>query len=102
MSIVTKYGQITTGHFENYKRSIVNRIYAILPMKEEGIATTSEYIESLNRELIKTIDIFNNCERVISVVCLLENLINETDHDLYRKEVLHCCNIISKLGDSNV
>lgn len=102
MSIVTKYGQITTDHFESYKKSIVNRIYAILPMKEEGVGTISEYVESLNRELIKTIDIFNNCERVISVVCLLENLVDETDHDSYRKEVLHCCNIISKLGDSNV
>ena len=71
-------------------------------MKEEGIDTISDYIGNLNRELIKTIDVFNNCERVISVVCLLESLIEETDHDLYRREVLHCCNIISKLGDSDV
>lgn len=102
MTVITKYGQITTEHFESYKKSIVNRIYAILPMKEEGVPTLSDYVGNLNRELIKTIDIFNNCERVISVVCLLENLIDETDHDLYRKEVLHCCNIISKLGDSDV
>lgn len=102
MSVITKYGQITPEHFEKYKQSIVNRIYAILPMKEEGVDTISDYIGNLNRELIKTIDIFNNCERVISVVCLLENLVDETNHEAYRKEVLHCCNIISKLGDSDV
>lgn len=100
--IETKYGQITDDQFGRYKKSIVGRIYAILPMKEEGVDTIVDYIESLNRELVKTIDVFDHCEHVLSVVCLLEHLITETDHGIYRKEVLHCCNIISRLGDANV
>jgi intergrase/recombinase len=69
-------------------------------MKEEKIDTIQEYIEGLNRELIQSLDMFENCERILSVVCILEGLIHECEHDIYRKDVLHCCNIISRLGDS--
>ena len=100
--MMTKYGDITTDQFNKYKDSVIGRIYAILPLTEEGSETIRSYIESLNRELIKNIDVFEHCERVISVVCILEYLICEEDHSVYRKEVLHCCNIISKLGGKNV
>lgn len=98
--IKTKYGELSPAKFDRYKKSIINRIYAILPMKEEGVATTTDYIENLNRELINNLEIFEQCERVISVVCILEGLIKETDHEQYRKAVLHCCNVISRLGDN--
>lgn len=98
----TKYGPVTTDQFDKYRRSIVGRIYAILPMKEEGVDTVNEYIETLNRELVKNIDIFGPCEHILSVVCLLEHLMSENDHAVYRKEVLHCCNIISRIGEANV
>lgn len=98
----TKYGEITSCQFDRYRSSLIGKIYSILPMKEEKVSTVPEYIESINRELIKTIDIFEHCERVLTVVCLLESLINEENHDVYRKEVLHCCNIIARLGEKNV
>ena len=98
----TKYGEITSCQFDRYRSSLIGKIYSILPMKEEKVKTVPEYIESINRELIKTIDVFEHCERVLTVVCLLESLINEENHDVYRKEVLHCCNIISRLGEKNV
>lgn len=98
----TKYGPLKEDNFNKYKRSVIGRIYAILPMKEEGANTVTEYIESLNRELVKNIDIFGPCEHILSVVCLLEHLISEDDHAVYRKEVLHCCSIMSRIGEANV
>lgn len=98
----TKYGDITADQYARYKKSLVDRIYAILPMKEEGIDTISEYIASLNTELVKNLSIFGKCEQILTVVCHLENIISESDHKIYRKEILHCCNLISRIGDDNV
>ena len=99
--MITKYGYIADEHFKKYINSIVGKIYAILPMKEEGVPTVEEYISSLNRELIENINVFKQSECVLSVVCLLNNIIDEEDHSIYRKEVLHCCNIMSKAGELN-
>lgn len=99
--MITKYGNITDDQFQRYKKSVVNRVYAILPMKEEGVATIPDYIYSLNRELVEAADIFDHCERLLSVICILQSLIDEDDHKLYRKEVLNCCNTIVNLGSGD-
>lgn len=101
--IMSKYGQVSNKDYRQYQKSIIGRIYAILPMKEENVSTVKEYVESLNRELVEHIEVFNRSERVLSVVCILNGLIKETDHSIYRKEVLRCCNIMAELGGgSNV
>lgn len=98
--MMTKYGNITDDQFQRYKKSVVDRIYAILPMKEEGVGTTSDYIYSLNRELTEAIDIFDHCERLLSVICILQSLVEEEDHKSYRRAVLNCCNTVGNLGGS--
>ena len=100
--IATKYGQITVEQYNKYKKSLINRIWAILPMKEEDSNTLEQYIESLNSELMMNISIFEKSEHIITVICLLEHVMIESDHDVYRKEILRCCNILSRLGDLNV
>lgn len=100
--IATKYGQITVEQYNKYKKSLINRIWAILPMKEENSNTLEQYIESLNSELMMNISIFEKSEHIITVICLLEHVMIESDHDVYRKEILRCCNILSRLGDVNV
>lgn len=97
--MMTKYGTISDEQFDRYKRSVVGRIYAILPMKEENVSTVREYVEGLNRELVGSLEVFTRCERILSVVCLLESIVNEADHAVYRKDVLRCCNIISEEVD---
>ena len=102
IDINTKYGQITVEQYNKYKKSLINRIWAILPMKEENNETLNQYIESLNSELMMNISVFEKSEHIITVVCLLEHVMFETEHEVYRKEILRCCNILSRLGDSNV
>ena len=100
--MITKYGDITIEQFQEYRTSLVNRIWALLPMKEESSDTIQQYVENLNRELIMNVDIFERCERVLTVVNLLESVTNEDNHEIYRKTIFRCCNIISGLGDKNV
>lgn len=100
--ITTKYGQITVEQYDKYRKSLINRIWAILPMKEENSSTLEQYIESLNSELMMNISVFEKSEYIITVICLLEHVMIEQDHDVYRKEVLRCCNMLSRLGDKNV
>lgn len=95
----TKYGYITDEQYGKYVNSIIGRIYAILPMKEESVQTIRQYVESLNRELIANLIIFPKCERVMTVVCMLESIIDETEHAIYRQDVLRCCSIMSEVGD---
>ena len=102
VKVNTKYGQITAEQYNKYKKSLINRIWAILPMKEENNETLNQYIESLNSELMMNISVFEKSEHIITVVCLLEHVMLETEHDVYRKEILRCCNILSRLGDLNV
>jgi len=97
--VITKYGTITDEQFDRYKKSVIGRIYAILPMKEEDVPTIKEYISGLNRELVESLEVFGKCERVLSVVCLLNGVIEQTDHATYRKDILRCCNIISEECD---
>lgn len=99
---MTKYGEITTEQFQEYRTSLVNRVWALLPMKEESSDTIQQYVENLNRELVMNVDIFERCERVLTVVCLLESVAKESDHDIYRRDILRCCRIISGLGDKDV
>lgn len=94
--MITKYGTITDLQYDRYKKSVIGRIYAVLPMKEENMPTIREYVEGLNRELVGSLEVFTRCERVLSVVCLLENIVNEPNHAIYRKDVLRCCNIIAE------
>lgn len=95
---MSKYGSISDTNYMNYQKSVIGRIYAILPMKEENVSTVKEYIEALNRELIEHIEVFKRSERILAVVCILNGLIYETEHSVYRKEVLRCCNIVSEIG----
>lgn len=95
---MSKYGTVSEPDFNNYQKSVIGRIYAILPMKEESVPTVREYIEGLNRELIEHIEVFKRSERILAVVCILNGLIYETEHSVYRKEVLRCCNIIAEIG----
>lgn len=96
--MMSKYGYVSDSNYEAYQKSVIGRVYAILPMKEENVSTVKEYIEALNRELVEHIEVFNRSERILAVVCILNGIKYEQDHAVYRKEVLRCCKIISEIG----
>lgn len=105
MGIDTKYGDVPSSAFENYRKSIVDRIWLLIPLKEEGCQTIPSYIERLNRELCGMMKFaVSKNEYIMTVISLLENLRTETDFATYRHDVLRCCELIAKVcgGASDV
>lgn len=101
----TKYGKLSSDSFSNYRKSMVDRIWLLIPLKEEQCPTLQNYIERINRELFGMLKfIQNHDEYVFSTICLLENLISIEDFDTYKHDVFRCCDLISKAygGDSDV
>lgn len=97
MTIETKYGEISSNNFLNYRKSIIDRIWLLIPLKEEKCPTIPSYIERINRELCGMMKFTaKHDEYIMSVVSLLENLITEKNFNTYRHDVLRCCELIEK------
>ncbi|MBT9139306.1 MAG: hypothetical protein DDT31_01890 [Syntrophomonadaceae bacterium] len=93
-----------------YFKRLINRVFPLLPMREEGNATINIYLESLISELRGTMDEFqlhSDADFLVLLVTLsslkpLLLCINATtdvvEHaklcELWRREVLKCTNII--------
>lgn len=94
----TKYGRLPSSCLDSYLKSLVGRIYLIVPLKEENCPTLKEHIERINRELYGLMELVDSdSPYVITMVCLLENLINEDDFNVLRHDVFRCCDLASKL-----
>lgn len=101
----TKYGDIPSSVYKDYCDSLINRIWILLPLKEENCPTIKENIERLNRELygMIKIGIQDNCY-ILTIMNLLENSIYEENFKAYRSDILRCCELVKKMygGDSIV
>lgn len=98
----TKYGDIPPTLTKVYKDILINRVFKILPLKEENYSTVNEHIDSVSSEIFGFSAICNNlsdASKLISVVNLLEHVRVEIEHKAYRREILKCCNLIKKVGD---
>jgi len=99
--IKTKYYAIPNEYFANYFQFLIGRVWKILPMTEEKDIHLKEYMESLQRELIGNMNLVEELKYdgyFITLLNKIEFLINEKyDHDICRKEVFECINIINKI-----
>lgn len=101
----TKYGQIPSPAFNDYRDSLINRIWVLLPLREEQCSTLTENIERLNRELNGLLKIASQHNKyILTIMSLLENAITESDFTSYRSDILRCCELVKKLdgGDGDV
>ena len=101
----TKYGSIPSSVFDDYRNSLINRIWILLPLKEENCSTLKENIERLNRELHGMLEVHSKQNKyILTVMHLLENSISEQNFSVYRSDILRCCELVKKFdgGDSNV
>lgn len=100
----TKYGDIPHSAYKAYNDSLINRIWILLPLREEGCSTLKENVERLNRELYGMIQMGSEyASYILTIMHLLENSITEEDFSAYRADILRCCELVKKLGgDDNV
>lgn len=97
--MLTKYGDYTDQSFTQYKQSLINRIWCLIPLREEKCETIDKNVERLNREIHGLADVMDgDSSYLLSVIHLLENAVHEEDFTAYRADILRCCEIISSLG----
>lgn len=107
----TKYGVVSNAKFKNDMNSLGNRVYKLLPMKEESqecgyVSTIDANIISIINEINSLIEIlpddFYGCNLLFTVIRNLNGLIGEEDHGKFRSKILKSRGLISKVGDCNV
>lgn len=106
----TKYGKVSPVDYAKYLSSLNNRIWKLIPLKQEGYTSITSCIERINRELLGFINVYtfasdNQKDYIFSIINLLENAKVEEDFQNYRSDILRCCRLIDKLhedGDSDV
>ena len=86
-----------------YLKSLVNRFFKILPLKEEGEDTLQEYMESLLMELLgfrKLSQAVENDNDFVTLVSILQYLVDNPDVEIRRvkREVFRAISICNKLS----
>lgn len=98
--IMTKYNPIPSELCENYFDILINRLYKILPLKEEESSTVVTYIESLLSEMTggqEVILILENDGRFLSIINSLEYIRSCDDVGVCKREIFKCIRIVETL-----
>lgn len=100
MRTVTKYNSTIDISIEEYLDKLVNKIFKLLPLKEENNSTLDKYHYSLMLELIGFCNIFTEFQERIEIVSLLaslESLLLISSIEDYKRKVFECINIAKKI-----
>ena len=93
----TKHGKIPSSTMKKYRKSMIDKIWLLIPLKEEGCSTLQSYIERTNRELCGLLNsIVTKDEYLVTAMFLLENLIFEEDIEVYKHDVFRCIELIKE------
>jgi hypothetical protein len=99
----TIYGYSPDEYWENYFKSLVSKVFKILPLREENVSSLNQYIESLLRELIgnqELADAIKHNEHFLALCGTLQNLLKESDIKTYKTDVFKCINLVKKIQSS--
>ena len=93
----TKYGMhVDEIDFELYLISLKNKIYKLLPLKEEKLEW-DKYLNTILVELSGLNSLFPNQPLLLSLLSKLEGLYRLEDFMLYRRTIFECLNIVEEL-----
>lgn len=86
---------------DSYLHNLINKVYKILPMKEEQCDTLTSYILSLENELIgcyELWDILDDSPQFLAVINIIKYLsIEEYDISTCKREVFKAIHLIEKV-----
>lgn len=93
---------VSTELLSNYIKSLINKFFKILPIKENGEQSLEIYMQSLQSEILGCKDLiiaFNNDPEIISLVAILQNMIDNPDCTVkaVKREVFKAISICNKL-----
>ena len=93
----TKYGmRVEKVDFELYLITLKNKIYKLLPLKEEHL-DWSKYLNTVIVEVSGLNELFDNQPQLIKKKKKLEGLYRLEDFMLYRRTIFECLNIVEDL-----
>lgn len=97
-----KYGDLPNRNFQNYISFLINKVYKILPMKEEGCKTLTSYLENLQIEMLgnyELIECLKDEPQFISVLGVIQYFIeHDFDVAICRRQVF---SVIKSLENIN-
>ena len=97
MVIKNKYDlALTDKDIESYRKVLINKIYKLLPLKEEGL-DWQKYLESIQLELGGFSRIVGMTPELICLLSKLESLYELDSFALYRKTIFECLNVVDEL-----
>jgi hypothetical protein len=96
----TKYNPVDDSLVEKYLEKLVDKIFKLLPLREEENPTLTMYHHSLMLELTGFRSLFselNDKAELISLLSSLESLLTIEDFKLYRSKVFECISLVKKV-----
>jgi len=101
----TRYdNEVSDAMFIGQLRRLVNQFYKILPIRESGEPTLTQYMLSLQREMLgmqSLITALNDDAQYLTLLSTLQYMIdNECELPIIRSEVFKSINILKKLQDA--
>lgn len=100
-SIKTLYNDIPVNLHINYMDNLINRVFKILPLKEENSDTVEAYITNLLYELTgnkELIIYLNNDSRYEAILSNLQKLLSQDTN--YRALVFNTITLITQIRDA--
>jgi hypothetical protein len=97
----TKYGQIDDELLAKYIERLVNKIFKLLPLKQESNPTLVEYHKSLMLELNganSLVIALQGDANFMCLICSLEGLLSIEDDKTYRSKIFELIGICKKLA----
>lgn len=87
-----------------YLSVLISKLFKILPLRENNSDTLHEYLQSLQIEIIGSLDIIDNLHneaKVVSIINTIQYFIdNDFGVDVCKREVFKCINIVKKIQNS--
>lgn len=85
----------------HYLRNLINKVYKILPMKEEQCGTYNSYLQSLQNELIgcyELWDVLADAPQFLAVINIIKYLdVEDYDVAVCKREVFKAIHLIEDL-----
>ena len=97
MGVITKYDmRISNEEYCSYLKTLTNKIYKLLPLKEEGL-DWEKHLDTIMIEISGFGSLVGVQPSLISLLAKLESLNSERDFMSYRKTIFECLNEIEAL-----
>jgi hypothetical protein len=96
----TKYGKLPDEMLLAYVNGMISKVYKMMPMKQYGTETLPKYIESTLSEFVgqkELVDKLRNDEIFLTILGILENLLNQDDFKKFRSDIFKVINLIEKI-----